>query len=237
MCSVGSNGSLSLHPRGPPLSTPALALTSGRKVATVAGFSLLAIELAGPVVGGLLGAQPAVVTPASEQLLRRADLESVDEVFARVSEPGLVLLNHQGYYVLVPIFEAERESMVYYPEAGFYRFRWGERDVLVSEEWAFFVLPERLDQPDHLYNFIRAVDRELPELKIAEQRRVLMFFGGWPEVAPFALERAHKLLPPSEPLAKPLARVIGFSAYEVDVARLQDWFDSYIESESANSSP
>jgi hypothetical protein len=209
---------------------PALGLTSGRKVATATGVAVVLVGLAGPVVGGLVGGRESILEPVSEQLLWRADLESMDRVFAKLSEPGILLLSYQTYYLLVPKFERERESRVLYPEGGFFRFQWGAREVLVSEEWAFSVHPERLDEPDHLYNFIQAVDRELPEMRLSEQREVLMFFGGWLEVASSALERANELLPPSSPLAVVVDEAPGFRAFEVDVAKFQQWFAGYLES-------
>jgi hypothetical protein len=211
----------------------AVAMTSGRKVAAIGGASLLALGVSAPWIGQLVGAQHAVLEPHSEQLIWRADLESVDELFAPSTESGVVLLSYQTFYTLGPVFKAERESMVYYPNGGFHHFRWGNRDVIVGRAWKFAVHPDLLDRPSHLFNVIQAVDRELPGLRLSEQKQALMFFGGWIESAPIALERANQRLPADQPLATSLAVFDHFQAFEVDLARFQDWFAGYIESVDA----
>jgi len=216
---------------------PALALTSRRRVAVGGLVVLLVLVGLGPQVGALMGAEQTQLEPNSEQVLSGIDLASVTEVFKAVSEPGLLLLSHQSYYLLVPFFETERQSAVRYPESNFFRFRWGARDVLVSEEWEFTLRPEELDEDDHLFNFVLAVDRELPELVLPEQRRVLMFFGGWSTETPNALQSANRQLPPESPLARPLAEVEGFRALEVDLATFQASFAKLVEAGDSNPSP
>lgn len=215
----------------------ALMLTTSRKIGAAVVVALVALGGVGPQVGQLMGAANTDLEPVTEQVLRTADLEAVSEVFDSLSEPGIVLLSHQSYYLLVPLVDSERETVTRYPESRFFRFQWNARDVIVSEEWAFAIDPDGLDRSDHLYNVVRAVDQELPELRLSEQRDVLMFFGGWLHNMSLKVESANRQLPPNQPLARSLVKVPGFRAYEIDLATFQAAFSRFANSEASRPSP
>lgn len=207
---------------------PTVAFTRGRKVAWVTAGVLVLLGVAGPGVGRILGSRQAVLEPKREHVIWRGNLEASLAAVLRDSRAEVVLLSYQTYYLLLPVMEAEREAAVDYPEAGFHRFTWQGREVLVDRAWRFAVHPDLIDRPEHLYNVIQAIDRELPELRLPERRQVLMMFGGWLESTPVALERANRLLPADEPLARPLTLHEGFRAYDVDLAKFDQWFAGHI---------
>ena len=134
------------------------------------------------------------VTPRSA--VERA-LPLLREMRAR---PGVVVMDEQTFYTLVPLFHPARLAMrtvgtphaTHLPRdesqaaagdapqgAALSRFRWDAADVLVSHAWRLRADARRPEREDHVLGFLRRADQAFPELGLAGRGAATLLFAGW----------------------------------------------------------
>jgi hypothetical protein len=128
-------------------------------------------------------------------------------------------MSTQSYYLLLPFYVDDREAAENSSDGSFFHFRWGSREVIVTRSWNFSVHPDEIGEPNHLFTFLRAVDRLLPRVELGKQNEVLMLFGGWSDETPQLLLRADQSLPAGSRLIVSQKNVPGLTAMIVDIAR------------------
>ena len=168
---------------------------------------------------GRLARERGDYSAESERVLRKSDVPHIESVFADSQGPEIVLMSLQSYYLLIPLYAEERQLSESPSDAKFFTFRWSSRTVVVARSWNFTVRPDEIGEPNHLCTFTKSVDRLMPELRLAEQPRVLVVFGGWPSETPGLLLSGDRSLPPGDRLVTHSYHVPGFTAFVMDVAR------------------
>ena len=98
-------------------------------------------------------------------------------------KPGMMILNVQSYYLLLPLLLEMRDSEVWHaPYAGSpdgYRTgQFGACKVVISKDWDMSVGLSRDDGPASLAGLMRNVDALSPDLRIREQRSVWIIIPG-----------------------------------------------------------
>jgi hypothetical protein len=137
---------------------PALGWLAGRVVEqgrravyAAAGVVLVAALLGGPIERQL-GAGALETNVAREKIFRAEDLAPlVATHLDPAGAPQLILMSLQSYYVLIPFYARERSNAVLSPDSTLSAFRYGEREVVVVQRWAWETLAD-----------VRAVLRSLP---------------------------------------------------------------------------
>lgn len=196
-----------------------VAVTSRRWLLANAVVLLATLVLVGEHLGRVLDTSRATIEPQLiEQCLKRSDVERMRPVFKRVDEPGIVLLTAQSYHTLVPLFRDEGEHRVRSSDRSFFRFRWGERDVVVLRTWWLSIRARDVGKKGHLHTLVRRIDREEPQLRLGEQSRVLMILAAW---SPRTLEELLQLntnQPPGRRLISNGRAVPGLYTFDIDIA-------------------
>jgi hypothetical protein len=156
----------------------ASVLTAPRGVAVRAlptvVLALVAARLAAPVLDP--ERRPREI---SEHVLREDAVAAMASVLDPNAPPPLVLMSHETYELLTPLYAVERRSAETSTDGQFLRFRWGSRDVVVLPSRDFATRPDEVLQPNHLYTGARMAAAELGvELPVADEP-VLVLSGGW----------------------------------------------------------
>jgi hypothetical protein len=109
-----------------------------------------------------------------------ADFDKTRPALRAISKtPGVIVIPLQAFFLLTQEFNQERQTATWAKDEPFRRFRWGERDVLVVQQWEISLGFDALDTGKHLYDFVRSVDRAMPEIRLSNRRDVVFICGGW----------------------------------------------------------
>jgi hypothetical protein len=122
-----------------------------------------------------------VATPLSvERVVSREVIEKFRWRLESAKERGgLIILDHQTYFVLTPFL---RDATAVEPgtmHAGVRRLRWDGADVFVSGAWRLRADRASPGAPDHVLGFLSAIDGAFPDLQLETRERGELFFGGW----------------------------------------------------------
>lgn len=199
--------------------TLAQSLTSTYRAKTIVVALIALLALAGEPVGRLVGTTRTHTRPLNEQVLKRSDMARIRPVLTGANGPGVVLMSMQCYYLLLPFYVDEREAAEPSSDGSFFLFQWASRDVIVVRSWGFSARPDDFGKPNHLYTFVKNVDRLMPQLELGKQHDVLMLFGGWSHETSQLLLRADQSLPPDTRLITSHNHVPGLTALVMDIAR------------------
>jgi len=135
---------------------------------------LLGGRIAAPVLDS--GSRPREI---AEHVLREDAVAAMAAVLDPSAPPPVVLMSHETYELLTPLYAIERRSAETSPDGQFLRFRWGSRDVLVLPSRDFATRPEELLQPNHLYTGARMAASELGIDLPRGASPLLVLSGGW----------------------------------------------------------
>jgi hypothetical protein len=186
----------------PCLANALRVLVVGRSVRHVIAGAMLALLLVHPQPLRRALGTPAIPSRAHvEHVTPRRVLEAAAPRLDRArATPGIVLVDQQSYFTLMPWFhparltlrsaraaggalplEDETDSAASRPQAldEVSRFRWGAAEVLVSPAWRLRADRRQPEREDHVLGFLRQVDRVWPDLALAERRDATLFFAGW----------------------------------------------------------
>jgi hypothetical protein len=136
-----------------------------------------------------------------EHITPRRSLERAELVLSQArATPGVILVDEQTYFALMPLFhparlemrtlgraEAPRSRLDGPKFAGSHtledavisRFRWGAADVVVIHAWRLVGNPRRLSTASHVFDFLRQADQAFPDLRLSQRSDVRLFFAGW----------------------------------------------------------
>jgi hypothetical protein len=96
------------------------------------------------------------------------------------SEPGVVILDLETWYSVIPYFRARGDPPL--DSAGdppIRRLHWGASDVLVSNAWPLVVHPIALNAPEHVIGFLHRADAAFPDLGLRRRSDGLLLFAGF----------------------------------------------------------
>ena len=196
----------------------ATGVTAGRAPAGIVALLLLALCLARLPITRVLGSKLNPQLQIREHLVKRSDLQAAIPNLKRVGEtPGLVLMSHQSYYLLMPLYHRDRQHATWSEDRKVMHFRWGKRDVLVWQWWEFTADLDRVGEVDSLYSSIKRTDELMPEMGLAGNRKVVVPFGGWSGVTPSTLLDMDSSLPAEKRVVVQHAGIKGFHVLELDV--------------------
>ncbi|MEX2467923.1 MAG: glycosyltransferase family 39 protein [Gemmatimonadota bacterium] len=153
----------------------ALSRRGGHARAWGAAFVVL-LALSGPVYDAL-GGERAPWAP-TERVLRQANLTQMIDLLDPQGTPELVVMSAQTFYLLLPLYPAERERAVRSDDGTLFHFAFGDRRVLVSEAWDFAAGADP-SAPRHLAGTLQQASRAFPELGLAQFDQAALFVGGW----------------------------------------------------------
>ncbi len=161
-------------------------LSMGKQPAMI-GAGVLALLFALPAIGNfIMVGGPQRVRFLDERLSSTAGFrEKVEpQIRAIRDRPGMMILNVQSYYLLLPLLLEMRESEVWHaPYAGSpdgYRTgTFGKCQVVISKDWDMSAGLDRDAGPETLAGLMRNVDALSPDLLIREQRSAWIMIGGW----------------------------------------------------------
>jgi len=139
------------------------------------------------ILVGLVGARLAtpILDPESrpreiaEHVLREEAVAAMASALDPSAPPRVVLMSHETYELLTPLYAVERRSAEASPDGRFLRFRWGARDVIVLPSRDFATRPDEVLQPNHLYTGARMAASELGVELPGDDSPVLVLSGGW----------------------------------------------------------
>ncbi len=135
-----------------------------------------------------------------EGVVPRASVERAGAFLAETrARPGVLLVDEETYFVLMPHFHPARLAMQTlgsadaparwdpakfagshtFEDAVISRFRWDRVDVVVIHAWRMRGNPKRPQSADHVFDYLRAADRAFPDLGIRRGPEVRLAFGGW----------------------------------------------------------
>ena len=121
----------------------------------------------------------------------RLEIDGLEQTgFAEVVEPkiealrereGVLILNVQSFYLLLPLFTEAREEVHWIGEHpnSYQIFPWGKCTVVVSREWDMSADPALKDRKESLAHFLNLLDKYSPELNIRERTDAWIMVGGW----------------------------------------------------------
>jgi len=149
----------------------------------------------------VLGTRAAPSLASVEHVTPRAVVEQARPLLAEIrASPGVVVVDEQTFYTLVPLFHPARLAMDTVGKArashlprdesedaggdaaqgeAISRFRWDAAEVLVSHAWRLRAHPRHARREDHVLGFLRRADRAFPELGLAGRRDATLLFAGW----------------------------------------------------------
>jgi hypothetical protein len=131
----------------------------------------------GTPVSNALGAERAPWSP-TDRVLRQSALAQMIDLLDPSASPELMVMGSQTFYLLLPLYTAEREAAVRSPDGTLFHFELGRRRVLVSEAWDLAGGPEPRS-PDHLASVLDRAAAAFPELGLGQVRRATLLAGGW----------------------------------------------------------
>lgn len=176
----------------------------------VPAAAVLLVGLGGPV-GLLLGLASAPWAP-TEHVLRQADLTQMVDVMDPSGEPHTIAMSAQTFYLLLPFYASERERARFSADGDLFHFRYGERDILVTQAWDFTAGPDP-SATGHLAGVLAAARDEFPSLELDSRRTLSLLVGGWRP--PFVDELDALAL--TEPFGRMRRNVPGLYAFETDL--------------------
>jgi hypothetical protein len=154
-------------------------LTSlSRRVAVPAVVALVVLFAAGDPVGRWLGRAGAPWAP-TERVLRWDRLATMVDLLDPASGPELTVMSSQTFYILLPLYPAEREGATFSPDSSLFHFRLGERDVVVSRAWIFAATPGAEGGGRLLADVLRRADETFEEVDFERRPVPLLLVGGW----------------------------------------------------------
>ena len=115
----------------------------------------------------------------SEQVLQVAHVRAMSEVLSPTRGPRLVLMSHETYQLLTPLFVDRRHAIQRADEGGLLHFPWGIRDVIVLPGRDFAALPSQLGRANHLHTATRRAAGAFGLGGPAVGEPVLVLAGGW----------------------------------------------------------
>lgn len=157
--------------------TLAALLTTGRSARPYTASLVAALVIA---AGPLRWALDSDLRPReiSEHVLREPYLAAMADVLDPQERPELVLMSTETYFLLVPLFKAEREMAAESRDGGF-RFSWGARKVVVLPGRDFAALPNELGRPNHVYTAAQRAEADFGVHAPSNGDPVLVLAGGW----------------------------------------------------------
>jgi Dolichyl-phosphate-mannose-protein mannosyltransferase len=156
----------------------AAGLTSGlRSSVLTITTSVGLLVFHGPVTAGL--GSPQLVRDFENQLARKDYADAKPLIDALRNTPGVILMSTQAYYQMLPEYPRDRQNAVFSADRSIRRFRWGRREIIVPDVWAFSVRPMDRGKSDYLYEVVQNIDRHMPDLQLGEQSNVTLFVGSW----------------------------------------------------------
>ena len=174
---------------------------------------LLLLLLGGPVGDGL-GATRVPWAP-TDRVLRQDDLARMIDVLDPGSEPELLVMSAQTFYLLVPFYPVQREAATFSADSAAFHFPYGARRILVGSAWDFTVGgPPVSDtgQSRGFVSFLRSAARSFPILGLTRRDRATLLVGGW---RPAFVDDVGTL-----PQVTPTRGTPGLQAFRVDAAAL-----------------
>lgn len=188
-------------------------------------LAALVLALGGPV-GSALGMDRAPWAP-TDRVLRRADVARMLEILEPTSEPELVLMSAQTFYLLIPFWAAHREQAAYSADSTAFHFPYGRRQVVVSTAWDF-ALSAPTDgmnesaPPGDLGAFLETTRRTFPLVAPTERERAVILVGGWRPPFVDRLGAASS----GHPFIHSVLNVPGLYAFDVDPEEMMEVLDS-----------
>lgn len=141
----------------------------------LAGLALL-LPLGTPLVS-TLGAERAPWSP-TDRVLRQSALTQIIDLLDPSASPELIVMGSQTFYLLLPLYPAEREAAVRSPDGSLFHFALGQRRVLVSEAWDLSAGPDHRS-PNHLVAALDQAAAAFPKLGVEQAARATLLAGGW----------------------------------------------------------
>jgi len=207
-----------------------VALGVGLAVETVVAAGATAMIASSVVLAGLVVVRTGINTAIgadSAKLLLPHELVTPPEKLASMMPPldnvrdsdGIVVMSQQTYYCLQPLLGRYMGKPASEGRA-FYVFRWGKRNAIVAGSWDLTISGKRIDEPSHLYTFLRTVDQARPELRVFDQAHIWMLFAGWLNPLVFELQAASRM-PEYRGLVTRGKAVSGVAVAEIDLRRFR----------------
>lgn len=186
-------------------------LAGGRRAATAGSVALVGLLGFHSPVTSMLGSTNFI--RETENTLRRSDLEEAHAfIDQEIETPGIVLMSMQTYFGLLPKYHRERNLTRLSRDLVIGWFTWGRRTVVVLQAWTFQMSLQTMHNPDHLYNFIQNVDRQIPQLGLGEDKKALLLLGESSKILPDVL-RLKNGPPGVKELVGRTVIVPGFAAH------------------------
>lgn len=196
----------------------AYALSRAGKAALLWGGALLVLlAVSGPLSNAWGG--PRAPWAPTDRILRQSSLRQLADIIGPEGAPELIVMSAQTFYILLPLYPAERERATWADDDGLFHFAFGRRRVLVSRSWDFTAGPDPEARP-HLVGTLSEANRAFPDLDIENMERAVLLVGGWRPALVDELAAASE----RDRFIVSQRNVPGLIAYLIDVPRLTDAF-------------
>lgn len=155
---------------------PAAIVRMRRRQALLVGVPVaLLLALGSPIETLLVGPELTGerASASDTHTVRTTDLAPV--VVNRLDpegEPRIILMAEQAYYLLMPLYSAERHPLRSAAGAPFFYFGYGSRTVVVLRFWDW-------EPPFDLVSVVASLDEALPGVVVEGDREILVVAGGW----------------------------------------------------------
>jgi len=196
----------------------AYALSRTGRAALLWGGALLVLLAASGPVSDALGGQSAPWAP-TDRVLRQSNLAQLADIIGPEGSPELIVVSAQTFYLLLPLYPAEREGATWSEDGRLFHFDFGARRVLVSQSWDFSAGPDPKAR-SHLAGTLSEAIRAFPDLGIQDMEQAVLLVGGWRPALVDELAAASE----REPFIISQRTVPGMFAYLLDLPPLMDVF-------------
>lgn len=113
-----------------------------------------------------------------EQRIPRKVIENSD-LFPRIRDGGILILDWQTFYALLPLFYEARPERVHVRGPAWHITPFGKGKVLVAGSFELRGEPQRMHEQDHLLGLLERVQLDDPQLRIWKQERLYLAHAGW----------------------------------------------------------
>ncbi len=124
----------------------------------------------------------------------RSDTILNSTVFEKIREGGTLLLDHQSFFPLLPLFYQQRPPRDQVRGQDWSLTPYGKGRIIASGAFELRGEPINIHRPDHLLGFLESIDRDAPSLRIFETKDLYLVHAGW-RGSVYEILRASKLLP------------------------------------------
>ncbi len=147
---------------------------------------------AGGPIGDVLRAPSAPWAP-TDQVLERETLTQMIGLLDPNEGPELIVMSAQTFYLLLPLYPAERELAVFSPDSTAFHFAYGSRRIVTTTAWDFSTR-EGVSGTAELGPFLDATAEAFPDLELASADPALLVVGGWqPPLVPELAELSEEV--------------------------------------------